>query len=211
MIRVFVYDDNEARRDSLVALLELSDSMEHVGNASNCAQVLNDMEVYQPDVVLMDIEMPQVDGIEGVKAIKLNFPHIKVIMQTVYEDSDKIFAALKNGAEGYILKKASIQQIQDSIHTVVAGGAFMTPSVAMQVTQYFKLSPARDEKLESLSTREQQVLDYLAQGLSYKMVADRLDISYGTVNNHVKKIYEKLKVHSLGEAVSYALRNKPQG
>lgn len=207
MMKVFIYDDNEARCESLIALLELTENMHCVGHASNCAHVKEDMKLSSPDVVLMDIEMPEVDGIEGVKLIKMHFPEIKVIMQTVYEDEQKIFACLQNGADGYILKKASIQSIIESITEVHQGGAFMTPSVAMQVMRYFSKPITHDIKLESLSPRELEVLHKLADGLSYKMIADELGISYGTVNNHIKKIYEKLQVHSLGEAVAYALKN----
>lgn len=208
MISIFIYDDNKARCESLLALIELTEEMQSVGSASNCKNALVDMEINKPDVVLMDIEMPEVDGIEGVKIIKQNFPHIKVIMQTVYEDEQKIFSCLQNGADGYILKKASVSSIISSIIEVNNGGAFMTPSVAMQVMNYFKKPTLVDDKLESLSNRELEVLDKLAEGLSYKMIADVLGISYSTVNNHIKKIYEKLQVHSLGEAVAYALKNK---
>lgn len=208
MINVFIYDDNDARRDSLVALLELTEAMNYVGSAANCTNVEIDMQAAKPDVVLMDIEMPETDGIEGVRRIKNKFPHIKIIMQTVYEDSNKIFNALRNGAEGYILKKASINHIIESIIEVYNGGAFMTPSVAMQVMNFIKKPTSGDNKMESLTPREAEVLKYLSDGDSYKMIADRMDISYGTVNNHIKKIYEKLQVHSLGEAVSYALKSK---
>jgi DNA-binding NarL/FixJ family response regulator len=208
MIRVFVYDDNNARKESLMALIELTDNMEFVGSAPNCANVEKDMEATNPHVVLMDIEMPVTDGIDGVRMIKSKFPSIKVIMQTVYEDSDKIFKALQNGAEGYILKKASINNIIDSINMVYNGGAFMTPSVALQVMSYFKKSTIQDEKLSSLTSRELEVLNQLSEGDSYKMVAEKLSISYSTVNNHIKNIYQKLQVHSMGEAIAYALNKK---
>lgn len=208
MINVFIYDDNEARMDSLTALLELTENMNFVGGASNCLHAENDMEKTKPDVVLMDIEMPEADGIEGVMRIKSKYPHIKIIMQTVYEDNDKIFTALRNGAEGYILKKASIHHIIESIVEVNNGGAFMTPSVAMQVMNFLKKPSQSDIKMEKLTTREHEVLKCLSDGDSYKMIADKMNISYGTVNNHIKKIYEKLQVHSLGEAVSYALKSK---
>lgn len=208
MIRVFVYDDNNARKESLMALIELTDNMEFVGSAPNCANVEKDMEATSPHVVLMDIEMPVIDGIDGVRMIKSKYPSIKVIMQTVYEDSDKIFKALQNGAEGYILKKASINNIIDSINMVYNGGAFMTPSVALQVMSYFKKSTIQDEKLSSLTSRELEVLNQLSEGDSYKMVAEKLGISYSTVNNHIKNIYQKLQVHSMGEAIAYALNKK---
>ncbi len=208
MIRVFIYDDNDARRDSLIALLELTESMEYVGGATNCSNTDAEMLNTKPDVVLMDIEMPITDGIEGVRKIKSKFPHIRIIMQTVYEDSDKIFNALRYGAEGYILKKASINHIIESIIEVHNGGAFMTPSVAMQVMNFIKKPTTSDTKMSSLSPRESEVLNYLSSGDSYKMIAEKCGITYGTVNNHIKKIYEKLQVHSLGEAVSYALKGR---
>lgn len=208
MIRVVIYDDNPSRRDSLMALLQLSDNMECAGAFNDCSGVLKDMEQCNPDVVLMDIEMPNVDGIEGVKIIKENFPGIKVIMQTVFEDNEKIFAALQHGAEGYILKKASIQSITQSIEEVYNGGAFMTPSVALRVMRFFGQSDKAVTPNYNLTPKESEVLQLLADGLSYKMVADKLDISYYTVNSHVKKIYEKLQVHSIGQAVSIAIKNK---
>ena len=115
MIKVFIYDDNPARRDSLKALLDLSPELQFAGEAESCALVLTDMETNFPDVVLMDINMPNVNGIEGLKKIKENFPYIKVLMQTVFDDSDKIFECIKNGASGYILKKDSPQRILQAI------------------------------------------------------------------------------------------------
>jgi len=165
------------------------------------------MEEFYPDVVLMDIAMPIVDGISGVSIIKKNFPAIRIIMQTVYEDEEKIFASLKAGAEGYILKNASAEKITQSIEEVYQGGAYMTPSVALRVMNYFN-KPDQEEDKYNLTAREKEVLKLLSEGLSYKMVADSLGISYFTVNAHIKKIYEKLHVHSLGEAVSLALKNK---
>jgi DNA-binding NarL/FixJ family response regulator len=161
-------------------------------------------EVAEPDVVLMDIEMPNVNGIEGVAIIKQNFKNVKVIMQTVFEDEEKIFAALQNGADGYILKTAGIERMLENIKEVYNGGAYMTPSVAFQVLNFFKKKQPTTE--HNLSPKEIEVLKQLVEGMSYKMVADKLGISYFTVNSHVKKIYEKLHVHSLGEAISIALK-----
>ena len=165
------------------------------------------METHHPDVVLMDIAMPNVDGISGVALIKKRFPDIKIIMQTIFEDDEKIFASLQAGAEGYILKNASAEKITQSIEEVYQGGAYMTPSVALKVMQYFN-KPLHTNEEYKLTPKEKEVLKLLSDGLSYKMVADKLGISYYTVNAHIKKIYEKLHVHSLGEAVSLALKNK---
>lgn len=207
MIRLVIYDDNQQRRNSLKALISLTDGMKCVADFPDCSNVHSDMEQYYPDVVLMDIEMPIVNGINGVSIIKKSFPEIRIIMQTVFEDEDKIFASLQAGAEGYILKTASAEKITQSIEEVYQGGAYMTPSVALRVIQYF-IKPAKQQDPYGLTSKEQEVLKLLSDGLSYKMVADKLGISYFTVNSHVKKIYEKLHVHSLGEAVALAFKNK---
>jgi DNA-binding NarL/FixJ family response regulator len=207
MIRVVVYDDNSARRKSLEALLMLSEGVECIGSFTDCSTVLHDMEALRPSLVLMDIEMPNVNGIEGVKKIKQCYPEIKIVMQTVFEDEEKIFASLQAGAEGYILKTASAEKIIQSIIEVNNGGAFMTPSVALRVMKHFNNTPA-ENNTTALTLKEKEVLKNLTEGLSYKMVADRMGINYFTVNSHVKKIYEKLQVHSVGEAISYAMKNK---
>jgi len=206
MVRVAVYDDNRSRRESLQAFILLSTDLEFVGSFENTASVLDDMSICKPDIILMDIEMPGGDGIEGVRKVKQEFPAIKIIMQTAFDDDDKVFAALQAGAEGYILKTASIAQIAQSIDEVMHGGAAMTPSIALKVIRYFSHQKAITSSDYKLSPKENEVLKLLAAGLSYKMIADELGISYFTVNNHVKKIYEKLQVHSLGEAVALAYR-----
>jgi DNA-binding NarL/FixJ family response regulator len=205
-IKVFIYDDNDARRDSLKALMTLSPEIVFAGEAINCAKALIDMEKCFPDVVLMDINMPEVDGIEGLKLIKKNFPHINVLMQTVFDDSDKVFECIRNGASGYILKKDSPQRILQAIQEVYEGGAVMNPSIALKVLDYFHPS-----KMDNpLSKRETEVLKLLADGLSYKMIADKLFLSFNTVNTHVKHIYEKLHVSSIGEAVAFYYKNLHQ-
>ena len=207
MIRLVIYDDNEQRCESLAALLALTDGMDCVATFPDCSHVEEDMRQFSPDVVLMDIEMPNVDGIKGVAIIKKYFPGIRIIIQTVFEDNEKIFACLQAGAEGYILKTASAEKITQSIEEVYQGGAYMTPSVALRVMQYFNTQTKPFAEF-GLTPKEKEVLRFLSDGLSYKMVADKLGISYFTVNAHVKKIYEKLHVHSLGEAVSMALKNR---
>lgn len=202
-VKVFIYDDNESRRDSLKALLELTPELSFAGSASDCSDVMGDMETTFPDVVLMDINMPNVNGMEGLKKIKQNYPHIKVLMQTVFDDNDKVFESIRNGASGYILKKDSPQRILQAIHEVNEGGAVMNPGIAQKVLHFFQ-----PKQLDApLSEREHQVLTLLAEGLSYKMVADQLGLSFHTVNTHAKKIYEKLHVASLGEAIAYYYKN----
>ncbi|HLF64208.1 MAG TPA: response regulator transcription factor [Saprospiraceae bacterium] len=207
MIRLVVYDDNLQRCESLRDLLSLTDNMECVADFPDCSHVYEDMVQFHPDVVLMDIEMPGVDGIGGVSIIKKSFPGIRIIMQTVFQDEEKIFASLKAGAEGYILKNASAENITQSIEDVYHGGAYMTPSVALRVMNYFG-KPEKQEEAYHLSSREREVLKYLTDGLSYKMIADKMGVSYFTVNAHVKHVYEKLHVHSLGEALAIAFKQR---
>lgn len=207
MIQIIIYDDNQQRRASLQALLALTDNLICVGDFADCSDVLNQVTSLQPDVILMDIEMPHVDGIAGVGIIKKHFPQIRIIMQTVYEDDDKIFASLQAGAEGYILKDAGAEKITQCIEEVYQGGAYMTPSVALRVMQFFNKSAVVNEAF-NLTPKEKEVLKLLADGNSYKMIADILGNSYFTVNSHIKKIYEKLQVNSASEAVSKALKNK---
>lgn len=148
-----------------------------------------------------------VDGIEGVRRIKEWYPNIHVIMQTVFEDDEKIFDALRFGASGYLLKKSEPSKIIEAIEEVLQGGSPMTPSIATRVLHYFRQQNEQKPEHYGLSDREREILHFLVDGLSYKMIADRLAISYNTVNSHIKKIYDKLQVHSVSEAVSKAIRN----
>jgi DNA-binding NarL/FixJ family response regulator len=202
MTRIVVYDDSKLRRESLEALLSFSLDLQHVGGFENCNSVVEQLNELRPDLVLMDIEMPGMDGITGVRLIKQHFPAVKIIIQTVFDDDDKVFAALQAGAEGYILKNASVQQITGAIDDVMKGGAGMSPSIALKVMRHFNKQSIPN--VYHLTSKETEVLKFLCQGLSYKMIADEMGISYFTVNNHVKKVYEKLQVHSLGEAVNRA-------
>lgn len=203
MIRIFIYDDSIERRESLKSLLSFNEEFKFVGEASNCVTVLKDIETYCPDIVLMDINMPEVDGLEGLKLIKTNHPDVKVLMQTAFDDSDKIFTSIKNGANGYILKNDKPLRILQAIQEVYEGGAVMNPAIAQKVLDYFK----PNETKSPLTNKETEVLAFLSDGLSYKMVADKLGISYSTVNTHTKRIYEKLHISSLGEAIAYYYKN----
>lgn len=205
MIRIFAYDDSLERLASLKALISLSDNLEYIGNAENCENVLAEMDKYNPDVVLMDINMPVVDGIEGLKLIKTHFPQIKVLIQTAYDDSEKIFTSISNGASGYILKSDNPNRILQAIEEVHEGGASMNPAIAKRVLEYFM--PTKEAEI--LTPKEKEVLKFLAEGFSYKMIADKLGVSYSTINSHIKHIYEKLHISSLGEAISWFYKNNP--
>lgn len=202
-IRVFVYDDCKDRRDSLKALINLSDELKYAGEAENCAQAEEDMNRYYPNVVLMDINMPGVDGLEGLRKIKAKHPEVKVLIQTAYDDSEKVFTSIKNGASGYILKSDKPQRLLQAIEEVYEGGAVMNPAIAQKVLDYFK--PV--ERKSPLSPRENEVLALLARGQSYKMVAESLGVSYTTINTHTKRIYDKLHISSLGEALAWYYKN----
>lgn len=204
-IRVAVYDDSLERRESLKYLIEMYEDIQFVGGFENCTHVEQDMEATKPEVVLMDIEMPEANGIEGVKRIKSKFPDIIVLMQTVYEDDENLFDSVKAGASGYLLKKDSPEKIISSIREALEGGAPMSPQMASRILRFFQQQPSVTNQY-ALTEREKNILSLLVDGLSYKMIATKENISFHTVNSHVRKIYEKLHVHSMGEAVSKALR-----
>lgn len=208
MIRVAIYDDNSSRRESLRLLIELSQQLQFVGAFTDCSNLDADIASAKPDIVLMDIEMPGKDGRFGVRRLQEINPEIKVIMQTVFEDADMIFECLQYGAKGYVLKNAPPAEIIQSIEIVHQGGAFMTPSIALKVMNYFQQKEKSNDLIDALTPKENEVLLLLADGLSYKLIADRLGIAIGTVNNHLKKIYEKLQVHSAGEAISLLYKKR---
>jgi DNA-binding NarL/FixJ family response regulator len=204
--RVIVFDDSHDRRESLELLLNGRDGIQCIATFENCLNLIEDIRSSNPDVVLMDIDMPGMTGIEAVKVLKKNFPDLLVIMQTVFDDGARITAAISAGADGYILKKSSLAQIVKGIKEVIDGGAPMTPSVARHVLKIFqgKITPPPGEDYK-LSDRETEMLGHLVYGLSYKMIADECGISQFTVNAHMRNIHKKLQVHSVAEAVSKAL------
>lgn len=207
-IKVSIFDDNATRRKGLSILINSVEGMECIAEYADCSNVLQHVSNTTPDVILMDIDMPNVNGIEGVKEIRSKFSDIKIIMQTVFEDDDKIFAAICAGADGYILKKTAPSKLLDGIIEVMQGGAPMSPSIANQVLKLFKHQNKKEVIHIDLSTREQEILALLVQGLSYKMIGEKCNISYSTVNTHIKHIYEKLHVNSAVEAVTKAIENR---
>lgn len=207
MIKIAIFDDHRDRREALKLMISFQKDMECIGDFEDCSKLVEDLSINTPDVVLMDIHMPGIDGIEGVKLIQKHYPKVLVIMQTVFEDDERIFNALAAGAHGYILKKASNDKIVEGILEVVNGGAPMTPSIARRVLNYFGKKPAKESQEEfNLSKREIDILNQLVKGYSHKMIAAELSISIFTVNNHIKNIYQKLQVHSVSEAVATALQ-----
>lgn len=208
MWRVAVFDDNRDRREGLSMLIDTAPNMQCVGAFTDCRNVLRHVAETTPDVVLMDIDMPHVNGIRGVELIKTHFPNVRVLMQTVFEDDDKVFASILAGADGYLLKQSMPQQVLAGIAEVMGGGAPMTPTIARKVLSFFnKRGRAAGQPSDfDLSEREIEILRLLVDGLTYRKIAERCAISYATVNSHVTRIYSKLHVRSAAGAVSIALR-----
>jgi DNA-binding NarL/FixJ family response regulator len=200
MTRVIIYEDNKMRREALIELIEAQENFILVGAESDCRTMSFDLRNKRPELVLLDLNMPYCDGFEGLKIIKHDSSGTKVIIQTIHDEPDKILTCIKLGAEGYILKKEGPEKILQAIDDVLNGGANLTPSVAMEILRSIS-KESSSKPMYILSEREKEVLSCLANGNSYKMIADELNISYATVNTHLKKIYEKLKVHSATEAV----------
>ena len=208
-ISVCLFDDHTQLRDSISYLLEEAEGFACAGAFKDCSNILRDITKCNPDVVLMDIDMPGINGIEAVQMIKEKFPELKILMLTVFEDDDKIFNSLCAGASGYILKSASPLRILDAIKEIPEGGVPMTPTVAVRVLRMFR-TQSEETQPESflLSDREKEILGLLVKGMSYKMIASQCFISVETVNNHLRNIYRKMNVHSKGEAITKAIRGK---
>jgi DNA-binding NarL/FixJ family response regulator len=210
MVKVAVFDDHQARREALKLLISLAPEMELSGEYEDCSNLVNNIKSNIPDVALMDVHMPGIGGIDGVKLFKAYFPETYVIMQTIFDDDDNLFNCLLAGADGYILKKSPNEKLLEGIQEVVHGGAPMTPSIAKRVLEHFSNKSKTTKKAQTeyeLSKREIDVLSCLVKGFSQKMIAAELFISVFTVNNHMKNIYQKMHVHNSSEAVVTAIQN----
>ncbi|WP_207426748.1 response regulator transcription factor [Pedobacter sp. SYSU D00535] len=209
MIKILVYEDNPQLREGLTLLLGGSENLKVVGAFANPANIVSDCASLAPDLILMDIDMPEVNGIEGLKRLREVNCSIKVLMLTVFDDNQRVFEALRSGANGYILKKTPPAKLLEYINDANSGGAPMSSTIATQVLQMFSsfsTPPAENEEDYNLSERETQVLQLLVNGYSYKMIASEMFISIDTVRSHIKKIYEKLHVNSKSEAVAKAFK-----
>ena len=207
IIKVMLFDDNNTLRESLQEIINDSDQCEVVGSFPNGLQAIEEIEKSHPHVIIMDINMPEESGIITTKRIKETFPGIQIIMQTVFDDDENVFAAIAAGASGYILKNYSSESLIEAIQQVYEGGSSMSPSIARKV-----LSHLQNNKIENadykLTLREREVLNYLVLGLPYKQIAVKMNITYDTVRSHMKKIYEKLHVSSMTEAVVIAVKHQ---
>jgi DNA-binding NarL/FixJ family response regulator len=207
MIKILIYEDNPQLREGLSMLINGSDGFEVLAAYKNCVNVVDEVEAWKPDVILMDIDMPGVNGIEGLKLVRQKNLEVKILMLTVFDDTKNVFESLKAGANGYVLKKTPPAKLLEYISEAASGGAPMTSSIASQVLKMF--SEINDPVYANyhLSDREKQVLQFLVNGYSYKMIAAEMFIAIDTVRSHIKKIYEKLHVNSKSEAVAKAFKD----
>ena len=206
-IAVSIVEDNDKLRDTLARVLNRAEGFHCVSDYASAEDALNHLPQVRPDVVLMDINLPGMNGVECVRQLKQLLPQTQVMMLTVYEDTENIFNALTAGASGYMLKRTSSPELLEAIQEVSRGGSPMTMHIARKVVQSFQKTAATAPSAENLSEREQQVLDLLSQGLMYKEIADKLEISYETVHTYIRRIYEKLQVRTRTEAVAKFLRH----
>ena len=206
MIKLAIVEDNTALRQSLEQLFNRTSNMKCVASLNNLLNVVSEFQKNQPDIVLMDIGLPSINGIEGVRTVKSNFENIQVIMFTVFEDDEKIFEAIRSGASGYLLKKTPPEEILDAINELYEGGAPMSPSIARKVIQAFQVKPSSVLEDHQLTSREKEILYALVDGLSYKKIAEKYFVSIHTVRSHISSIYEKLHVNSKSQAVAKVLQ-----
>lgn len=204
-IKVAIFEDNPLLRDSLFQLINGSEGFVCTGAFPDCTDLMRKVESANPDVILMDIDLPGgMNGIEAVGKINQTHPGIMVIMQTVFNDNERIFQSITAGASGYILKNTSPVRILESIREAATGGAPMTPSIAHKILEVFRgkrtAMPANDQS--QLNDRQKEILECIFNGMSYKLIAEKLFISVDTVRYHVKNIYEILHVHSRDELIS---------
>ena len=205
-ITVAIVEDNEKFRTTLARVLNRAEGFQCVSQYPSAEDALKALPQDRPEVVLIDINLPGMNGVECVRQVKQILPQAQVMMLTVYEDTENIFNALAAGATGYMLKRTSQAELLEAIREVHRGGSPMTTHIARKVVLSFQHTAASAHPTENLSPREQEVLDCLAQGFLYKEIAEKLGISYETVHTYIRRIYEKLQVRTRTEAVAKFLR-----
>jgi len=205
---IIIYEDNDSLRKSLSNLVTFSKDFLLLGQYSNVENVEAQVKESTPDVILMDIDMPGMNGIEAVKKIRVFNREVNIIMLTVFDDNKHVYEAICAGASGYLLKKNISDKLTDAITEVRNGGAPMSPGIAKMVISHLQQLPQPKDNTYELTTREKEILSSLSQGNSYKLIAAALHISIDTVRTHIKNIYQKLQVHTQAEAVSKALNEK---
>jgi DNA-binding NarL/FixJ family response regulator len=206
LITVSIVEDNDKLRSTLARALNRVEGFQCVSHYGSAEEALKGLPSHRPSVVLMDINLPGMNGVECVRQLTQILPETQIVMLTVYEDTDNIFNALKSGATGYLLKRTTQAELVEAIREVHRGGSPMTTHIARKVVQTLQQAPAPSQPAEALSPREQEVLDCLAKGFLYKEIAEKLGISYETVHTYIRRIYEKLQVRTRTEAVAKFLR-----
>lgn len=209
MIKVGIVEDNIKIRNLIQRYLDMQDELDCKIAVDSVEEMLEHLKEFEaPDVLLMDIQLPGMSGIEGIEIIKKDYPDIEILMLTIYHDSHKIFDSLVAGASGYLLKHTSLPEIKEAIENLMEGGAPMSPQIARKVIEHFN-KPIKEKKNDSsLTAREQDIVNGLVDGLSYKMIADRFDISIDTVRAHIRNIYKKLHVNSKAQVIAKSLRGE---
>jgi len=207
-ITIAIVEDHSDLSKSLCLILNMTPGFICVGCYESCEDLLDELDAIKPQVILMDIGLPGISGIEGASRVKAVRPEIQILMLTIYEEDSQVFKAICAGASGYLLKNATPVEILQAIEQVVKGGAPITPSIAQKVMAMFRDFAPKTEVSKGLTPREYEVLKALVDGLDYKQIAERYFISLDTVRNHIRHIYEKLHVHTKSEAVVKALRQR---
>jgi DNA-binding NarL/FixJ family response regulator len=205
-IKVSIVDDDDGIRSSLASLIRRAPTLKLMGDYADAETALKELPRKAPDVVLMDINLPGMNGVECVRQLKSALPKLQVLMLTVYEDSDSLFKSFRAGASGYLLKRTASARLLEAIKDVHEGGSPMTPQLARRVVQFFSAPVPEDSPFSKLTPGEREFLDQLANGYTYKEIADRMTITIDTVRSYVRTVYEKLHVHSRTEAVVKYLR-----
>ena len=205
-ITVSIVEDQEPLRNTLTRVINRADGFECVSHYGSAEEALKDLPHVKPQVVLMDINLPGMNGVECVRQLKQALPGTQVMMLTVYEDTENIFNALAAGASGYMLKRTPRAELLEAIKEVQGGGSPMTTHIARMVVQSFLKPAAKPEPTAELSPREKEVLDLLSQGLMYKEISEKIGVSYETVHTYIRRIYEKLQVRTRTEAVAKFLK-----
>jgi len=209
MAIIGIVEDNIKIRDLIQRYLDMQEDMDCPVAKDSVEEMLEYLKKHSaPDVMLMDIQLPGMSGIKGMEIIKSKYPDIDIIMLTIYHDSHKIFDSLKAGASGYLLKHTSLPEIKESIDNLLKGGAPMSPQIARKVITHFNDQAPQKNPDSMLTDREQDIVNGLVDGLSYKLIADRFDISIDTVRAHIRNIYKKLHVNSKAEVIAKSLKGE---
>jgi DNA-binding NarL/FixJ family response regulator len=209
MHKIAIVEDNIAIRELYRSFLDQQEGFECKVAIDTVEELLEQMRHgFRPEVVLMDIDLPGMSGIDGMKLIKRQYPDTEIMMLTIYHDSHKIFDSLCAGASGYLLKHATPDELKEAITTLLSGGAPMSPQIARKVITHFNKPISDPDPDHKLTSRELEIIQGLVDGLSYKLIADRMDISIDTVRAHIRNIYKKLHVNSKAEVIAKSLRGE---